>query len=318
MAVRRGPRPSDQFAQVSNVLLQDFALSSKARGIAAMLLSFPPGWETTVTRLSKQLERDGYEAVRTAFLELEECGYLIRSQQRLPNGRMGDLDQWIFDDPRDAAAFRAQLDAETSPAPGSGNPITDVTSTNGASSQVGTVIGFLDDGPPDIGQPGTTKTEFTKTDLTKTKRKTSGRSSSSSSPSVSRGTRTTTPEQKLTDAGLGARDRGRFREYLRTVKGARSTEAVIMMAERDDLAAQVKEWRRSLDITTEPDAEPLLCDHGHDVALGLHMCPLCDPDRPRRAKSAPAAQERPEWLQEALASGEHGDLAALLDGEAAS
>lgn len=308
MAVRRGPRASDHYAQISNVLLQDFALSSKARGLAAMLLSFPPGWQTTVSKLSKQLEGDGYEAVRTGFLELERRGYLVRVRQRLANGRMGDLDQWIFDDPRAAEAYRVQLEAETSAKPGSGNPILGVTSGNAASSQVRARIGF-----PDIGQSSTTKTEGRKTE-----RKTGGEGSRVVEPSVTRepATSTTrkstipaTPDQKLTAAGLASpSDRGRFREYLRTVKNARSTEAVIVAAAPEDLASQVNEWRRSLDVANEPDAEPVLCDHGHDVALGEHMCPLCDPARQPAATLAPAVVPEhdgapmPEWLREALAA----------------
>lgn len=133
------------------------------------------------------------------------------------------------------------------------------------------------------------------------------------SPPVARTSATTTPEQKLTDAGVAPRDRGRFREYLRTVKGARSANAVIATADPDDLVAQVREWRASLDIATEPDAEPVLCDHGHDVALGAHMCPVCDPDRPHLATVPDAVPERPQWLQEVLAAGEQPGLADLLD-----
>ena len=136
--------------------------------------------------------------------------------------------------------------------------------------------------------------------------------SASSSPSVPRepSTPTTrkstiqpTPDEKLTAAGLASpSDRGRFREYLRTTKNARNTEGVIMVADPEDLASQVREWRRSLDVATEPDAEPVLCDHGHDVALGTHMCPTCR----RTAAPAPAVESypavapMPSWLREAL------------------
>lgn len=307
MSVRRGPRPADRFAQISNVLLQDFALSSKARGLAAMLLSFPPGWETTVTKLSKQLKGDGYEAVRTGFLELEEHGYLVRVQRRLANGRVADLDQWIFDDPRDAAVFRVRLEAETSnePSPSSGNPIAGVTSANAASSQVTAGIGF-----PDIGESGTTKTDPRKTGVGKTESKAGSRvvepsvTPERATSTTRKSTITPTPDEKLTTAGLASpSDRGRFREYMRTVKNARSTEAVIMAAAPEDLASQVREWRRSLDLAAEPDAEPILCEHGHDIALGEHLCPTC-----RRRPSAPAADvepdhdeaRMPQWMRDQL------------------
>ena len=150
--------------------------------------------------------------------------------------------------------------------------------------------------------------------------------SASSSPSVTpeNATATTrnstirpTPDQKLTAAGLSSpRDRGRFREYLRTVKDARNTEGVIMAAAPEDLASQVREWRRSLDVTAEPDAEPVLCDHGHDIALGAHMCPACrrpaaaTPDVEPERTGAPM----PAWLREAL----DGDPALAVAGALAA
>lgn len=116
-----------------------------------------------------------------------------------------------------------------------------------------------------------------------------------------------TPDEKLTAAGLSSpSDRGRFREYLRTVKGARSTEAVIVAAAPEDLASQVQEWRRSLDVANEPDAEPILCEHGHDVALGSHMCPGCDPARQRPAATSPDVEpdgdeaRTPDWISDLL------------------
>lgn len=121
---------------------------------------------------------------------------------------------------------------------------------------------------------------------------------------------TTTPDDHLEAAGLSARDRGRFREYLRTVKNARSADAVIMgAAKRGDLTAQVREWRASLDVTVDGDAEPVLCEHGQDVALGKHMCAQCDPDRQPRRSTVAAELEgdgapMPEWLREQLRTGE--------------
>jgi hypothetical protein len=113
----------------------------------------------------------------------------------------------------------------------------------------------------------------------------------------------TTPGQKLAAVGVAPRDRGRFKEFLRTVKGARSADAVITTADLDDLADQVREWRASRNVQAEPDADPILCDHGHDVSIGQHMCPLCDPARrspSERERSEGAGARMPEWLREAL------------------
>lgn len=114
-----------------------------------------------------------------------------------------------------------------------------------------------------------------------------GGSSAVVKPSVTRAPKSrTTPTKLLDGVGLARRDHGRFKEWLRTAKGARSADAVIATGDPEDIATQVREWRSTLDITIEPDAEPVLCDHGHDVALGAHMCPMCDPARNHLAPGA--------------------------------
>lgn len=75
----RGPRPSDNFAQIHNAALADGRLSFKARGILAFLLSRPPGWKTSAERLAKS-GTDGERAVKSGLKELEELGYLKRTR----------------------------------------------------------------------------------------------------------------------------------------------------------------------------------------------------------------------------------------------
>jgi hypothetical protein len=136
-----------------------------------------------------------------------------------------------------------------------------------------------------------------------TKEKHGDRSVVVSPPVTRERTSRTTPGQKLAAVGVAPRDRGRFKEFLRVVKGARSADAVIAAADLDDLADQVREWRASLNVQAEPDSEPILCDHGHDVSIGQHMCPLCDPARrspSERKRSEDAGARMPEWLREAL------------------
>lgn len=81
----RGPRPSDNFAQIHNAALADGRLSFKARGILAFLLSRPPGWHTSAERLAKS-GIDGERAVKSGLKELEEHGYLQRSRRHAPDG----------------------------------------------------------------------------------------------------------------------------------------------------------------------------------------------------------------------------------------
>jgi hypothetical protein len=75
----RGPRPSDNFAQIHNAALADGRLSFKARGILAFLLSRPPGWKTSAEKLAKS-GIDGERAVKSGLKELEAHGYLQRSR----------------------------------------------------------------------------------------------------------------------------------------------------------------------------------------------------------------------------------------------
>lgn len=97
MSIVRGSRASDNFAQIANTILQDERLSYRARGVAASMLSRPPGWTTSSERLA-QAGKEGREAVRSALRELEEHGYLIRTKARDDKGQWQHR-QEIFDTP---------------------------------------------------------------------------------------------------------------------------------------------------------------------------------------------------------------------------
>jgi hypothetical protein len=93
----RGPRPSDNFAQIHNAALADGRLSFKARGILAFLLSRPPGWSTSAERLAKS-GVDGERAIKTGLKELEALGYLTRKRTHKPDGTF-DHTQTVTDQP---------------------------------------------------------------------------------------------------------------------------------------------------------------------------------------------------------------------------
>lgn len=308
MRIIRSKRPADKFAQISNQLLRDERLKLRARGLAALLLSYPPGWETSPQRLAT-LMPDGTKAIYAAMTELEEAGYMVRWQERRDDGRLGEVVRYVFDDPRDAAELVAQLAADAAE-PVHGSPVAPnrqaaPTSENEASMQVAPVAGLRHAAKPHAAKATPTKKDLRNTDSRKTEKE-GGDPSSSSSPSVPRETRdeTTTPDQHLIHAGLrAAGDRARFREYLRTDRGARSANAVIVAAVRQgDLVDQVREWRSTLDVNHEPDADPIDCPHGIDVAQGAHRCPQCDPARRHRFPAPLTGQERqetPQWIIDA-------------------
>ena len=93
----RGPRPSDNFAQIHNEALADGRLSFKARGLLAFLLSRPPGWSTSAERLAKS-GIDGERAVKSGLRELEQLGYLTRTRTHNPDGTFSH-NQTVTDQP---------------------------------------------------------------------------------------------------------------------------------------------------------------------------------------------------------------------------
>lgn len=98
MPIIRGKHSFDgQFTQLPNAWVRDKRLSYKARGLLAELMSHSPGFEVSRERLSRN-GQDGDRAIRTAIQELEDAGYLERSQSRHEDGRMGPA-IWITKDP---------------------------------------------------------------------------------------------------------------------------------------------------------------------------------------------------------------------------
>ena len=63
--------------------LRDPRLSWKAKGLAAYLLSKPPGWKIWTSDLIRR-STDGRDAVLSGLAELEQCGYLKRERSNDP------------------------------------------------------------------------------------------------------------------------------------------------------------------------------------------------------------------------------------------
>lgn len=72
---------------ISNLHLQDKALSLKAKGMLTLMLSLPEDWDMTLKGLVA-LSNDGTDSVRSTIKELEEHGYLSRSRGRNARGQM--------------------------------------------------------------------------------------------------------------------------------------------------------------------------------------------------------------------------------------
>lgn len=75
------------YTVISNNCIRDLRLSFKARGLLVLLLSYPDGWKVNTEHLTTQSEKDGRTSILSALKELEQLGYLTRTQIR-ENGRI--------------------------------------------------------------------------------------------------------------------------------------------------------------------------------------------------------------------------------------
>ena len=90
----------DNFTIMSNIHLKDRRLTYKAKGLMSEILSLPPDWDYTLAGLAV-IANDGVDSVRAAVRELEQYGYLARSQSRDGRGRMSVNEYKVYENPAD-------------------------------------------------------------------------------------------------------------------------------------------------------------------------------------------------------------------------
>lgn len=90
---------NNNFSIVSNAIIRDTNLSLKARGLFILMLSLPEGWEFSVRGLSK-IAGEGLDAIRSGLHELEEQGYLSRQRKRNAEGKLGDMEYILYEEPQ--------------------------------------------------------------------------------------------------------------------------------------------------------------------------------------------------------------------------
>ena len=88
------------FAQIANDMLRDKRLSMVARGVLAMILSYPPDWIFNIQWLCKEADI-GRNKARAIIRELEEYGYCQRTQIRNDDGTLGRAEYVFTDEPAD-------------------------------------------------------------------------------------------------------------------------------------------------------------------------------------------------------------------------
>jgi hypothetical protein len=144
--VRRSPKcNASRFARIDNELLQKEALSFRARGLLAYILSKPQDWTHSAERLANKVE--GKHAIRAALRELETFGFARLDKERGAGGQL--INRWFFSE---APASIAPDTEKPHPAPDTVLP--------GA--------GQPDSGQPDSGAPGSGGTALFETTVGQT------------------------------------------------------------------------------------------------------------------------------------------------------
>lgn len=88
------------YTVMSNTHLKDRRLSYKSKGLLSVILSLPPDWDYTITGLAV-IAADGVDSVKTAIKELEQYGYVSRTQLRDERGRMAQNEYRVYENPTD-------------------------------------------------------------------------------------------------------------------------------------------------------------------------------------------------------------------------
>jgi len=114
-------RIQNNFTQVTNNVLLDARLSGKAFKLYSYMvfrIGTSPNWQFNEKEILKHFS-EGRDALRNAFKELIDAGWLKRRQMRNKNGTLGQKEYEIFSEP-------AETDLEPSPE----NPSTDKPSAD--------------------------------------------------------------------------------------------------------------------------------------------------------------------------------------------
>jgi hypothetical protein len=98
MAVFRIAKTKD-YVTMSNRHFKNKNLSLKAKGLLSQMLSLPEDWDYTLKGLSK-ICKEGVDSIRSAMNELEQEGYVVRTQTRDKSGRMSTSEYVIYEVPQ--------------------------------------------------------------------------------------------------------------------------------------------------------------------------------------------------------------------------
>lgn len=95
--IRIAHRP--RYTSIANAVLEDTALSFKARGLLAYLLSRPENWTIHINHLATLSPHEGKDAIRSALRELVTTGYATFDQPRA-HGQFAEGGWIIYEQPQ--------------------------------------------------------------------------------------------------------------------------------------------------------------------------------------------------------------------------
>ena len=150
MAVFRIEKTRD-YTVMSNHHLKDRTLTLKSKGLLSMMLSLPDEWNYT-TRGLAAICREGVDSIGAALKELENHGYIRRTQLRDEKGKITDTEYVIYEMPQCGPPS-----SPGTPLPGTAKPYTENPD-----------MGIPDTADPCTENPAQLNTNQTKTDLSST------------------------------------------------------------------------------------------------------------------------------------------------------
>ena len=124
MAVFRVERTRD-YTVMSNYHLRDKTLSLKSKGLLSQMLSLPEDWDYTLSGLSF-INKESKDAIRTAIIELENAGYIIRHQTTDASGKFSGNEYIIHESPTSPpkpSLEKPLLENPTTDKPTTGKPL---------------------------------------------------------------------------------------------------------------------------------------------------------------------------------------------------
>ena len=113
------------YTVLTNTVLKDKRLRLQTKGLFAIMTSFPEGWSYSVAGLCT-VTGAGKAAVKSCLDELQEAGYLRRSQEHRQDGTFGTAVYILYDEPPDLPLTENQSTVEnTRDLPLADHPSTD-------------------------------------------------------------------------------------------------------------------------------------------------------------------------------------------------